>query len=77
MTGRAWPRNLSPVLRRTTTIASLAPVLLAALACGGGPAPVAPAVSHALEFIADDWPRGLAEAKGRRVPIFVEAWAPW
>ena len=30
-----------------------------------------------LPFIEDDWPRALAEAKRRNVPIFIEAWAPW
>ncbi len=28
-------------------------------------------------WISDDWPRALAEAKARKVPIFVDAWAPW
>jgi hypothetical protein len=28
-------------------------------------------------WISDDWPRALAEAKARQVPIFVDAWAPW
>lgn len=30
-----------------------------------------------LPFIEDDYPRALALAKSRHVPIFVEAWAPW
>jgi hypothetical protein len=37
-----------------------------ALAAAAGPA-----------WISDDWPRALAEAKARQVPIFVDAWAPW
>ena len=41
------------------------------------PAAVPAPAAAALPFIADDWPRALAEAKRRRVPIFVEAWAPW
>jgi hypothetical protein len=28
-------------------------------------------------FVADDYPKALAEAKARRLPLFVEAWAPW
>ena len=28
-------------------------------------------------WISDDWPKALAEAKARKVPIFVDAWAPW
>jgi hypothetical protein len=46
----------------------LAATLLAvpALAAAAGPG-----------WISDDWPRALAEAKARKVPIFVDAWAPW
>lgn len=31
----------------------------------------------AVPFIDDDYPRAVAEAKARGVPIFVENWAPW
>lgn len=30
-----------------------------------------------LPFIADDYPRALAEAKDKRLPLFIESWAPW
>ena len=30
-----------------------------------------------LPWIANDYPRALALAQARKVPIFVEAWAPW
>ena len=30
-----------------------------------------------LPFIENDLPRAVALAKARKVPIFVEAWAPW
>jgi len=33
--------------------------------------------SLALPFIDDDYPRAVALAKQRQVPIFVESWAPW
>ena len=49
-----------------------------------GPAPEtapskkpAPAKKSALPFIEDDYPRALAEARSKKLPIFVEAWAPW
>ena len=42
----------------------------------GSAAPAAATVA-ALQFIEDDAPQALAEAKRRNVPIFVEAWAPW
>jgi hypothetical protein len=30
-----------------------------------------------LPFIENDYPKALAEARSRKVPIFIEAWAPW
>lgn len=30
-----------------------------------------------LPFIRDDYPKALAEAKSKRLPLFVEVWAPW
>jgi hypothetical protein len=30
-----------------------------------------------LPFINDDYPKALAEAKQRKLPVFVEVWAPW
>jgi thiol-disulfide isomerase/thioredoxin len=40
--------------------------------------PVPPtAVHEALPFIEDDYPRALAEARTRKVPLFVDSWATW
>ena len=39
-------------------------------------APSKPAHS-VLPFIHDDYPRALAEARARKVPIFIETSAPW
>ena len=52
--------------------ATLALVAAAAL-LGAGSAEPRPAVP----FIADDYPRALAQARAKKLPIFVEAWAPW
>ena len=30
-----------------------------------------------LRFIEDNYTAAVAEAKSKKVPIFVEAWAPW
>jgi hypothetical protein len=30
-----------------------------------------------LPFIADDYTQAVAEARARKVPIFIESWAPW
>ncbi len=55
-------------------------ILLATIACSTQ----RPAISssteskaEALPFIEDDYPRGIAEARARKIPLFVEAWAPW
>ena len=34
-------------------------------------------VERVLPFIADEYPKALAEARAQRLPIFIEAWAPW
>ena len=49
----------------------LAFAAMAVLGAGSaGPRPAVP-------FIADDYPGALAEARAKKLPIFVEAWAPW
>ena len=30
-----------------------------------------------LPFVEDDYPKALAEARARKLPLFIEAWAPW
>ena len=37
----------------------------------------AAAPKQVLPWIEDDFPRALARAKARKLPIFVESWAPW
>lgn len=46
----------------------------AALPLAAAPAAARPPV---LPFIEDDAPKALAEARSRKLPVFVEAWAPW
>ena len=38
---------------------------------------VAPGAKGPLPFIDDDYPRAVAEAKAKNLPLFIEAWAPW
>jgi hypothetical protein len=38
---------------------------------------LAPAHPSMLPFIEDDYARGLAEARARNLPLFIEVWAPW
>jgi len=40
-------------------------------------APSAATRPHVLPFIADDYPKALAQARARKLPIFIESWAPW
>jgi hypothetical protein len=40
-------------------------------------ASAAASAAAGLPFIHDDYPRALAKAKQRNVPLFVECWAPW
>jgi hypothetical protein len=54
--------------RQTLWLALAASTLLGA--SSAGPRPAVP-------FIADDYPGALAEARAKKLPIFVEAWAPW
>ena len=35
------------------------------------------AVDPVLPWLDDDLTRAMAEAKARKLPIFVESWAPW
>jgi hypothetical protein len=39
--------------------------------------PAAADVERALPFVADDYARALAEARAQKLPLFIEAWAPW
>jgi len=41
------------------------------------PAPAPAGPKSVLPWIEDDWTKAVATAKARKVPIFVESWAPW
>ncbi|WPB78202.1 thioredoxin family protein [Archangium violaceum] len=63
-----------------TLLSSLLVVGLLACSTARTSAVSEPAASHArtpLPFIEDDYPRALAEAKSRGLPLFVDTWAPW
>jgi hypothetical protein len=36
-----------------------------------------PAARKAVPFIEDDYPKALALARARKLPLFIESWAPW
>ena len=75
---------------RPTALALVAAALLAACTRTptgdrSAPSATAPVASAhrptappgAIPFLEDDYPRALAEARAKHVPIFVDAWAPW
>ena len=52
-------------------------LLVAAALAGPAVAGAATAPAAPLPWIEDDYAKAVAEAKSRKVPIFLEAWAPW
>jgi len=59
---------------RTRLQAPARALALAAILASGADAA---AGSRVLPFIADDYDRAIAEARARKVPLFIESWAPW
>lgn len=55
--------------------AAAAPTPPRAVAAKG--AGLSPAAGPVLPWIEDDLTRAMTEAKARKLPIFVESWAPW
>lgn len=56
---------------------ALATILAAATLGAAVVAASAPVQKPVLPFIEDDYGKALAEARAKKLPIFVEAWAPW
>jgi hypothetical protein len=61
-------------------------LLLVSLALAASAAPARAATTTAahaaylkpvVPFIENDYTRALAEARARKLPLFIEAWAPW
>ena len=50
---------------------------LLAAACLSLAAAGAADAGRAEDKVVDDYPKALATARDRRVPIFVDVWAPW
>jgi hypothetical protein len=57
-------------MRRSIPVAALALGILAAPAAADGP-------DKALPFVSDDYARAVGEARAQKLPLFIEAWAPW
>jgi hypothetical protein len=41
------------------------------------PLAAADGFDKALPFVADDYAKALSEARAQKLPLFIEAWAPW
>src|SRR5512147_2252507 len=53
-------------------------IIPAALALGlAASSTLAAEVEKTLPFVADNYPKALAEARAQRLALFIEAWAPW
>ena len=63
-------RSYSRGMKAPQIRAALVAAVLAAPALAAPPKEVLP-------FIADDYPKALAQARAGNKPIFLEAWAPW
>jgi len=68
---------------RTPSMRFLIAAFAAAALASPAHAKTAPASAHdaylkpVVPFIENDYTRAIAEARARKVPLFVEAWAPW
>ena len=52
-------------------------VLAFALLAAPAVARAAEGLDKALPFVVDDYARALSEARAQKLPLFIEAWAPW
>jgi hypothetical protein len=48
-----------------------------ALAVVSAPAAVGGGLDKVLPFVSDDYAKALDEARAQKLPLFIEAWAPW
>ena len=70
------PLPPAPPQAATVQAAAFSPPPAASASPSAAPPP-APAPEHPIVFLEDDYTRALAEARARRVPLFVDAWAVW
>jgi hypothetical protein len=63
-------------LRRLVPSA-LALALAAGSLAGARPLAATDGLDKVLPFVADDYAKALSEARAQKLPLFIEAWAPW
>lgn len=64
-------------MRKPLALVALLLAVLAASPAAGAARSALAAPRGPLPWIANDYPKAVALAKARHVPIFVENWAPW
>ena len=78
---RMFPRTLLALLLAAVLVASVTPATHAATttapAKGAATKPAPAKWKPVVPFIEDDFGRALALAKERKLPVFIEGWAPW
>jgi hypothetical protein len=52
-------------------------VLVFALLAAPAVATGAEGLDKTLPFVVDDYAKALGEARAQKLPLFIEAWAPW
>ena len=74
---RSWPVVPAFALLAVAVLAPRPLHATAAPAKSGTAAPAKPAPAEVLPWIADDYDRALAVARERKLPLFIDSWAPW
>ena len=64
-------------MRWNSTLVAAAALASAGLVAASCAAPPVARIGEVLPFVRDDYARALGEARARKLPIFVESWAPW
>ncbi|MCC6132362.1 MAG: hypothetical protein IT186_20760 [Acidobacteria bacterium] len=65
-------------MRRTVFAALLAALVLTFPAAADTKVPAPEKTQKkSVPFIEDDYQKALSEARAKKLPIFIEAWAPW
>jgi len=66
-------------VQRMRNFVPAALALAAAVGSLGAPAVArgAEGFDKALPFVVDDYAKALSEARAQKLPLFIEAWAPW
>lgn len=70
-------RQLHRALGILACVAGVAPAFVPGSAALTARPPSATSRRPVLPFLHDDYTRAVAQARARRVPLFIEAWAPW